>query len=350
MSYRKQQDKIRLIADLVAELDSGNRLKNLAKGAKGEWLVDEYHDPNTLSISKFYQRQFSVSALNSYEQFDREVARPITIAIRPQYLGGHKLVIDGQHTAALAIYSADIPEVKCLALHHPEHRSLEECIEVEAKLFFAYNTARKNPTPIDIFRAGLCWDDPTAVQFNDILESCNLKIEELGDVPNGDEFVTKTASRFIRCVEQFADTHRAYIPKAVNFIRRHWGQQTDFKYRDDFIHGITTLLVFLDEGRDRKGARLNGKKEVFKKWMETEMPKSSVNKYVHNTGGGNSHYKIVHRIVEEYNFWSEAVTISTDYLHMNGIWDETMLETRKQRLGKVGNGIYLTAKFPEYDD
>ena len=80
------------------------------------------------------------------------------------------------------------------------------------------------------------------------------------------------------------------------------------------------------------------------------MPKSSVNKYVHNTGGGNSHYKIVHRIVEEYNFWSEAVTISTDYLHMNGIWDETMLETRKQRLGKVGNGMYLTAKFPEYDD
>jgi len=350
MSYKKQQDKIRLICDIIAELDAGNKLSNLAIGAKGKWLPIEEHDPNTLSISKFYQRQFSSNALNKYRQFDRELARPVVIAIRPECHGGNKMTIDGQHTTGLAIYSADLEKIPCMVLKHPADRSLDECIEVESKLFHAYNTARKNPTAIDKYRAGLCFDDPEAVRFNDILESCNLQVDGLGDL-HGDELATLGAARFIKTVEQFGEGHRAYIPKAVNFIRRHWGKAPGFKYRDDFIHGLTTLYVFLDEGRDRKGSKLNGKRDAVLNWMEHKMPLNGIQMYVQNTAGGNTQYKIVHKIMEFYNTQAESnKSISSEYLHMNGIWDSNVIESRKQRLGAVGNGHYLTANFPNYDE
>ena len=350
MSYKKQQEKVRFICDLIAELDTGNKLKNLAVGAKGNWLPIEEHDPRTLSISQFYQRQFSSNALNKYKQFDRQLARPVVIAIRPKHLGGKKMTIDGQHTTGLAIYSGDVEKIPCLVLRHLEDTSLDECIEIESKLFHAYNTARKNPTAIDKYRAGLCFDDPEAVRFNDILESCNLQVDGIGDL-YGDELVTSGAARFIKTVEQYGENYRAYIPRAVNFIRRHWGKTPDFKYRDDFIHGLTTLYVFLDEGRDKKGSKLNGKKDSVLYWMEHMMPLNGIQMYVQNTAGGNTQYKIVHKIMEFYNAQSETnKSISSDYLHMNGIWNPEVIETRKQRLGAVGNSVYLTANFPDYED
>ena len=351
MSYKNQQEKVRLIRDLISELDAKGKLSKIAQGAKGEWLQNENHDPNTLSISKFYQRQFSALALNDYKQFNRELARPIVISIRHKHLGGAKMVIDGQHTAGLAICSGDLPEVPCHVLYLPEEYNLMECIERESRLFHAYNTKRKNPTAIDKIRAGLCFDDPNAVLFNDILESCNLQIDGLGDLPNGDELASSGAARFIKTVDQFGDEYRPYIVRAVNYIRRIFGSKDNgFKYRDDLIHGLTTLLVFLDEGRDKKGDKLNGRRSAVLSWLETSWEHIGIQPIVQNTAGGNTHYKIVHKFMEFYNNTADKnMAISSDYLHQNGIWDANVIEARKDALGKVGQGIYLTANFPDYD-
>ena len=364
MSYLKQQKKMRKIVSLITEYDTGNKLKNLLPGTtKDEPLVDMQVDPRTLEVSEFYQRQFSVTALNSYRQYNPQLARRIIWAQRPQRLGGHRPTIDGQHTAGLGIY-AGVPTMPSSCLVHPEDRTLEECIEVESKLFHAYNTARKNPTRIDSYRAGLCFDEPEAVRFQDILESCNLKIEGLGD-EYGDELASTSASRFIKTIEQYGETHRAYIPKAVNIIRRHYGaQEPGFKYRDDFIHGLVTLLVFLDEGRDCKGAGLKKKKQDMLEWIEKSMPHTGQEIFLKGTGGGNSHYKIVHRIIRQYNSIKKYTSISHSLVHKNGIWNEefiglsldnaddkkVILETRKDRLAKVGAKEYLTANFPFYED
>lgn len=351
MSYKQQKEKARLITDLISELDAKGKLRKIAQGAKGEWLKCENHNPHTLSISKFYQRQFSAIALNDYKQFNRELARPIVIAIRPKHLGGAKMIIDGQHTAGLAICSGDLAEVPCHVLYHPEHYSLIDCIEAESRLFHAYNTKRKNPTAIDKIRAGLCFDDPKAMLFNEILEACNLQIDGLGDLPSGDELASAGAARFIKTVDQYGEDYRAYIVKAVNYIRRIFGNKSaDFKYRDDLIHGLTTLLVFLDEGRDKKGVKLNGRRTAVLAWLETSWCHVGIQPIVQNTAGGNTHYKIVHKFISFYNNTAEKnMAISTDFLHMNGIWDEDKLENRKERLGKVGTGEYLTANFPDYE-
>ena len=36
MSYRKQQDKLRKIADIITELDTGKKLTNLIPGTTGD--------------------------------------------------------------------------------------------------------------------------------------------------------------------------------------------------------------------------------------------------------------------------------------------------------------------------
>ena len=386
MSYLKQQDRIRSIRDLIDELELAGKFSKLAKGiAEGkEPLVEEELDPNDLSISKFYQRQFSVNALNSYKIFNHQLARDVVVAVRPKALGGHKLVIDGQHTAGLAIYSGAVDKIKCNVLYHPEDRSKEECIRVEGELFHAYNTQRKNPSMIDKYRAGLCFDEPQAVQFNNRLQSCNLQVDGLGDL-DGDSLATSGATRFDKCIKQY-DTdevdYGAFINKAVNFIRRTWGtpaksKTTDdkgneivsvFKYRDDLIHGLTTLLVLIEIGVDANGKGLSTQQENdFKTWLEQECTKKPINLYVSNTGGGNSHYKIAHRFLQEYNTFADYASITHNWAHENGVWDEEVLreksakvrseilakpESRKERLGRVDGktkGTYRTCNFPQYN-
>jgi len=69
--------------------------------------------------------------------------------------------------------------------------------------------------------------------------------------------------------------------------------------------------------------------------MNSEMGKTSMRKYWHNTAGGNTHFKIVHKIVNEYNFWAEenapTLAISADYLHDNGILDSDRILSKEAR-------------------
>ena len=375
MDYNNEQDFIRLIADIISDLEADSKLKNLPKtSTTDDWLPEENHDPKTISVSKFYQRIFSYLALNGYGQFSRLLAQRPIISIRPKKLGGHKLAINGQHTIGLAIHAGDVSEMPMSTLRHPENRSLEECIKIEAELFFAINTNHKNPTAIDKYRSGLCFGDKEAELFNEILELCNMQIEGLGDL-DGDQFATTGASRFIKCVNQYGNKHKSQIAAAVNFIRRTWGskakknQTVEFKYRDDLIHGITTLLVFLQLGRAKNGAKLNGRARKFKEWMENDMSKKEISFYTRDTAGGNTHYKIVHRIVAEYNTFAGSETISHEFLHRNGIWDDQFIgntkdivggyddtfftsiidETRKLRVGRELNNGYRTANFPIYN-
>ena len=267
-SYLKQQDRIVNLRSLIDELENNKKFRTLKKGIKDtQPLVEEELDPSTLSISEFYQRQFSVTALNSYKMYNPQLVRDVVVAVRPKQLGGHKLVIDGQHTAGLAIYSGAVDKIKCNVLYHPEERSLDECIRVEGELFHAYNTARKNPTLIDKYRAGLCFDDYDAVRFHNNLLTCNLQVDGLGDL-DGDSLASAGAARFDKCVKQY-DTKdvdfKSEIVRAVNYIRSTWGTPpktsvqdddgnqiiTRFKYRDDLIHGLTTLLVHINIGRDK---------------------------------------------------------------------------------------------------
>ena len=102
MSYKdpKKTDNIKNIKDFITELEQQGKFPKLLKGKKKNSLplIPYLYDPAELAISSYYQRQFSTTALNSYEQYDPQLVRPIVVSKRPESLGGHLLIIDGQHT------------------------------------------------------------------------------------------------------------------------------------------------------------------------------------------------------------------------------------------------------------
>ena len=56
-------------------------------------------------------------------------------------------------------------------------------------------------------------------------------------------------------------------------------------------------------------------------------------KYYHNTAGGNTHFKIVHQIIKEYNYWAEQngkTKISNQRLHDNGIINPEKMMTKDE--------------------
>jgi hypothetical protein len=210
--------------------------------------------------------------------------------------------------------------------------------EAEARLYKALNTQRKNPSKLDIIRNDIFLEEPYAIRFENILKLCNLNVDGIGAI-DGD-IISGSGARIIKTIEQYGEDFSQYIPGAVNFMRDVWGSDDNplQDIRDDMIHGLTTLFVFVNNVGKIEGGTPNGLNERKKKllsWMNSEMGKTSMRKYWHNTAGGNTHFKIVHNIISEYNFWAEenasTMTISSDYLHSNGILDPNRILSKQDR-------------------
>ena len=120
--------------------------------------------------------------------------------------------------------------------------------------------------------------------------------------------------------------------------------------RDDLIHGLTTFLAMIKYAGKVKGCLSNGldeKKEFVTSWLNTHMGSTSMRKYYHNSGGGNTHFKIAHTILNEYNWWVEQkadkMTISHEYFHKHGVLDpNVVVETHDA----YGNRLPSLPQFP----
>ena len=333
-------DELRYLSDVANDPALENAKRKFKKGVKKlkKKLIRGTRKSSELQTARKWNRTISGNAIIKYEQFDPELATVIVVSVRPEHLGGAIVVVDGQHTGMMDIFGECDQDLDTLELHHSEDATLEEVQEAEARLYKALNTQRKNPSKLDIIRNDIFLDEPYAILFENILKLCNLNVDGIGAV-DGD-VINGSGARIIKTIEQYGDDFSSYIPRTVSFMRDTWGSDDNplLDIRDDMIHGLTTLFVFIDkvgkiEGGSPQG--LNGKKKQLLMWMNSEMGKTSMRKYYHNTAGGNTQFKIVHNIVNEYNFWAEenapTMTITKDYLHQNGIFDPNKMMTKEER-------------------
>ena len=333
-------DELRYLKDVANDSSLAEAKRKFKKGTKKNKnkLKNGTRKSSELQTARKWNRNISGNAIIKYEQFDPELATVVVVSVRPENLGGAIVVVDGQHTTMMDILGECDQDLDTLELHHSENATLEEVQEAEARLYKALNTQRKNPSKLDIIRNDIFLEEPYAIQFENILKLCNLNVDGIGAI-DGD-VIGGSGARIIRTIEQFGDDYSSYIPRAVSFMRDTWGSEDNplQDIRDDMIHGLTTLFVFLDKAGKIEGGSpqgLNGKKKKMLSWMNTEMGKTSMRKYYHNTGGGNTHFKIVHNIVAEYNFWAEenssTMTITKEYLHMNGVLDPARMISNEER-------------------
>jgi len=333
-------DELRYLSDVANDPALENAKRRFKKGVKKlkKKLIRGTRKSSELQTARKWNRTISGNAIIKYEQFDPELATVIVVSVRPPHLGGAIVVVDGQHTGMMDIFGECDQDLDTLELHHSDDATLEEVQEAEARLYKALNTQRKNPSRLDIIRNDIFLEEPYAILFENILKLCNLNVDGIGAI-DGD-VINGSGARIIKTIEQYGDDFSSYIPRAVSFMRDTWGSEENplLDIRDDMIHGLTTLFVFIDkvgkiEGGSSQG--LNGRKKQLLVWMNSEMGKTSMRKYHYNSGGGNSQFKIVHNIISEYNFWAEenapTMTITRDYLHQNGIFDPNKMMSKEER-------------------
>ena len=317
----------------IAKDRNGNLKKRLRPGRRRA---------STFAIPASIQRKVSGNAIISYKQFDPQLATVVVVSVRPERLGGAVVDIDGQHTGLMGIYSGEDPELDTLELHHDPNASIEEVMEQEAILFKKLNTERKNPSKLDVIRVDIFLGKEEAVRFETVLKACGIQIDGLGD-PEGDILSTKTGSRIIKTVDQYGADYSGCIVAACNLIRQHWADPTTGRVndmRDDLIHGLTTFLAMIKYAGKVKGCSSNGldeKKEFVTSWLKSDMGATSMRKYYHNSGGGNTHFKIAHTILQEYNWWVErknkGMTISPEYFHKHGVLDPSVIVQTHDEFG-----------------
>lgn len=333
-------DELRYLSDIANDPSLEIAKRKFKKGIKKlkKKLKKGTRKSSELQTARKWNRTISGNAIIKYEQFDPELATVVVVSVRPEYLGGDIVVVDGQHTAMMDIFGECDQDLDTLELHHSDDATLEDVQEAEARLYKALNTQRKNPSKLDIIRNDIFLDEPYAILFENILKLCNLNVDGIGAV-NGD-VVRGSGARIIKTIDQYGEDFSSYIPRAVSFMRDTWGSENNplLDIRDDMIHGLTTLFVFLDKAGKVEGGTpngLNGKKKQILLWMNSKMGESSMRKYYHNSGGGNTQFKIVHNIMQEYNFWAEenapTMTVAKDYLHQNGIFDPNKMMTKEER-------------------
>lgn len=333
-------DELRYLTDIANDPSLAEAKRRVKKGIKKfkEKLKNGTRKSSELQTATKWNRNISGNALIKYNQFDPELATVVVISVRPTKLGGALVIVDGQHTSMLDIIGECDQILDTLELHHDEHETIENVQEAEARLYKALNTQRKNPSKLDIIRNDIFLEEPYAIQFENILKTCHLNVDGIGAIKG--DIIAGSGARIIKTIEQYGEDFPHYISRSVSFMRDIWGSEENplEDIRDEMIHALTTLFVFVNyvgkiEGGSTNG--LNGKKKTLQDWMNSQMGKTSMRKYWHNTAGGNTHFKIVHNIINEYNYWAEENTskmvISTDYLHQNGILDPNKILSKQDR-------------------
>tara|TARA_Y100001938_G_scaffold147451_1_gene228668 strand:+ start:154 stop:1218 length:1065 start_codon:yes stop_codon:yes gene_type:complete len=323
-------EELRYLTDVANDPALENAKRKFKKGINKlkKKLKKGTRKSSEFQIKKNWQRGISGNSIISYEQFDPELATVCVVSVRPEHLGGGIILVDGQHTGLMDIFGECDQELDTLELHHSSTATLEEVQKREAELYKLLNTKQKKLSKLDIIRVDIFLEEDYARTFENILKACNLNIDGIGAIKG--DIIPGKGARMIKTIEQYGEDFSHQIIRAVRFMREKWGTETNplKEYRDDMIHGLTTLFTFIDNAGKIEGGTpngLNGKKRKLLDWMESQMATTSIRKYVHETAGGNTHFKIAHKIIEEYNFWADenaaTMTISRDFLHANGIYD-----------------------------
>lgn len=133
-----------------------------------------------------YQRLINENMIKKAGRFDGKLCRPLFVFRRPD---GKFTVGDGQHTACIGyLYTKQAEELvlPCQVIFHPEDRTLEDCITVEAKYFEDLNRNRTAVGTLDLLKTRIAYGDKDAIETENLLISMGVRMGDpsrpLGDV------------------------------------------------------------------------------------------------------------------------------------------------------------------------
>ena len=288
-----EDDALVSIADVSAHVKLG---KNQEQGSQGTYVEIRDIPVGMINIAKIYQRHVYGSAIKKHlngEPFNKALARPIVVYLRPKSAGNDIVAIDGQHTCVMAFLLNGAHFNIRVEMHiHSEGLSLEDCQKIEAKHFNHLNTNRKNLTPVEILKSGILFGDENAIKTERQLIDVNLNIEGVGDTSIYGYPVRKI-TRFKWASDRYdAIDLQAASKFLVDVDKKHWNTGS---IHDGLFAGVTALFKL----RNYLNGGLKG--SGLEQWLLQHFHRIKESTWINNTGGSKGHIYFARKVVEYYN-------------------------------------------------
>lgn len=319
----------------VAQLAARPQLANSIKpGYVGKPLkYEEYTNNGHLKIATLYQRMLSDNAIKKYGQLDLKLLIPAVIARRPKSItgpNGGDYIIDGQHKSVVHYRSGTSDQgivFPAMVYEHEEDATLADCEKIEAEIFYALNTQRRKLSKIDEIRAGVVFEEPTALWVERILTSFNLQADGFGY--EGDDYIElKSFNQFYLTLT--SDYPSENVDSFERISRGIWLWKQMFqnplsknyeKYMVGAMFRTCCLMAhFIDEVLD------NGREENFTGFVISELTRME-NQTTLTKGyiDANAPRYIFHNILDKYKIFCSNNGIKSRHC----IGDETLKESIK---------------------
>lgn len=319
----------------IAQLAAKPQLSNCVRpGYIGKApKFEQYTNNGQLKVAAPYQRELSIQAIKKYQQLDLTLLQPAVIARRPKSIigpNGGDYIIDGQHKAVMYHLSGTSEQgvvFPAMVYEHEEDATLEECEKIEAKIFYALNRQRRKLTKIDEIRAGVVFQEPTALWIERVLTSFCLQADGFGY--DGDDCIElKSFNQFYLALTSDYPSENAESFERLSkgmWLWKQMFQNTMSKNHEKYMVGVmfrTCCLIshFIDEVLD------NGREENFRGFVISELTRME-NQTTLSKGyiDANAPRYIFHNILEKYKIYCSNNGMKSRIC----IGDETLKEAAK---------------------
>jgi len=303
------------VEDLVSIWEDINGELKFKPGCVGTAPKFEKIAVKDIKIPISFQRFIQKTLIEGANQFCQTYARPIVVY---QRYGTTLVAIDGQHTLIMALKGMGPNfEVMCEVHEHPKDRSTEQCERIEAKHFAQLNTARKNLKKMDKIRAGLLYGDKEAVEFNNMLVSLGLFIDDLGDTETGYEVDNTTKLEWAYKPNQSAVSGRNFVKQATRFLvgvdQKHYKREFVSSSMIYAFSKIFELLDYLGQGTAKYNALI--------RFLNKEFHNTPMKIWNMNSSGSFGHILVARRVVEYSNISAGTARIGDNVLDQVGLSD-----------------------------
>ena len=285
------QTAIQLANKLVQRGVSGIRKRFSRKN----FIKVEFIKLKDLKIDSKYQRLLNTNFIKNAGEFIPTLVKPLSVFLRPN---GDYVVVDGQHTCVIAATYVEDPsefELPCQVQVHPSDRTLEECLEAEAKYFKDFNSSRTNMTSVALLRADLAQGKKYAQRIEENFTKLKVHVELIGAEDDG----TNSVVGYRGLKDAIGKYGLTYTDRAIEFYKRQNANALFKGWRKldgSMILGLTALFHLLDnvKGIDQKADDLTD-------YMVKHLCKKSVKEITNKTAGVLQDILIVERILDWYN-------------------------------------------------
>ena len=216
-------------------------------------------------------------------------------------------MVDGQHRTLRVIHSDYNEKVPVVIYEHDEDATIENCMKIEAQLFFELNSLSKKPTKLDEVRAGIFTKESKSMRIFDALMEFKAKCDNVGYLED-DAIDVKVFSHFYICIN-------VDYPKEMFKVRSGWKlyQKLFPNETKEYINGYMLRACCLI--KELTDELTNGRLFRFTEYLHNVWSKKSISSITRGRATVMSPQYILDDLIKDYNAFksNKNHTIGKDY-------------------------------------